>query len=89
MVKPRGAVSRPTIYLTKREHIGPGLRQIRTSQELTQLDVALAANMDPTHMGAYERNHTVPTTWKLIQILTAHRYGLVMVPLEECPEWVQ
>jgi transcriptional regulator with XRE-family HTH domain len=88
MTKTKMATSRPTIYLTNKSHIGPGLRQIRVSQDLTQLDVASAASMDPTHMGAYERNHTVPTAWKLLQILGAHRYALVMVPLEECPEWV-
>jgi transcriptional regulator with XRE-family HTH domain len=89
MTKAKAATSRPTIYLTKKADIGPGLRQIRTSQGLTQLDVASAAHMDPTHMGSYERNHTVPTTWKLLQILGAHRYALVMIPLEECPEWVR
>lgn len=87
--KARPALSRPTIYLTKKSDIGPGLRQIRTSQDLTQLDVAMAANMDPTHMGSYERNHTVPTTWKLLQILGAHKYALVMIPIEQCPDWVQ
>lgn len=89
MAKARPALSRPTIYLSKKADIGPGLRQIRVSQDLTQLDVAMAAGFDPTHMGSYERNHTVPTTWKLLQILSAHKYVLVMLPIEEAPEWVR
>lgn len=89
MPKAKPALSRPTIYLTKKADIGPGLRQIRVSQDLTQLDVAMAANMDPTHMGSYERNHTCPTAWKMLQILAAHRYVLVMLPIEEAPEWVR
>lgn len=89
MTKATPATSRPTMYLTKKGDIGPALRQIRVSQGLTQLDVASAAAMDPTHMGSYERNHTVPTTWKLLQILAAHRYVLVAMPIEEAPEWVR
>lgn len=89
MTKVKAATSRPTMYLTKKADIGPALRQIRVSQDLTQLDVATAAHMDPTHMGSYERNHTVPTTWKLLQILGAHRYVLVAMPIEEAPEWVK
>lgn len=86
--KKKIALSRPTIYVTKRDHVGPGLRQVRMSQGLTQLDVASACGIDPTHMGSYERNYTMPTSWRLVQILGAHKYAMVYLPLEECPEWV-
>lgn len=89
MAKNKAAHSRPTIYLTDKKHIGPGLKQIRVSQGLIQRDVASAANMDPTHIGDYENNHTVPTTWKLLQLMKAHGYAVVLVPLESCPEWVK
>lgn len=89
MAKAKPALSRPTIYVTGKTQIGPGLRQVRVSQALTQLDVALACGMDPTHMGSYERNHTYPTSWRLVQILGAHKYAMVYLPLESCPEWVK
>lgn len=89
MGKAKPVISRPTIYVTEKTHIGPGLRQIRVSQDMIQRDVAIACNIDPTHMGSYERNYTYPTSWRLVQILGAHKYAMVYLPLEECPEWVR
>jgi len=81
-------VGRPTIPVSREDQVGPALREIRKAHGLTQRDVseAMDTEMDPTHMGAYERGRVVPNTKRLLEILRTHNYVLVLTPREGVPD---
>lgn len=72
--------SRPTLGVDRVESIGPALRDLRLSQEVTQADVA--DTMDTTHpttVGAWENGRVIPGVRKLIEVLAAFDYQLVFM----------
>lgn len=75
-------MGRPLLVVARIEDIGPALKDLRLSQGLTQLDVADAMGMHPSHIGSYERNTVCPSGRKLLDFMLAHNYVLMFAPRE-------
>jgi transcriptional regulator with XRE-family HTH domain len=62
------------------EALGPALKDLRMSQEVTQADVAAAMETThPTTVGAWENSRCVLTVRKLIELLGTYDYQLVFM----------
>lgn len=75
-------MGRPLLYVARIEDIGPALKDLRVSQGLTQLDVAEAIGMHPSHVGSYERNTVCPSGRRLMEFMQCHHYVLGFLPRE-------
>jgi transcriptional regulator with XRE-family HTH domain len=82
--------TRPTLGVDRAGALGPALRDLRLSQEVTQADAA--ANMTSTHattVGAWENSRSIPTVRKLIELLAAYDYQIVFMHKRSLQELVR
>lgn len=77
-------MERQSFWLQKPEQFGGLLLDLRQMRGWTQRDVCkrMEADMDPTHMGSYERALTMPNLRRMLDILAAHDYVIMAVPRE-------
>jgi len=75
-------MGRPTLYVARVADIGPALRDLRLSEQASQVDVAAAIGMHQSHLGTYERGRVIPNSRRLLQLLQAHHYVIGYIPKE-------
>ena len=76
--------SRPLLGVDRPEAVGPALRDLRKSQDVSIYDVAEAM---PTGHGttvtSWETSRVIPNTRKLLEVLTVYDYVLAFVHKDE------
>lgn len=73
-------MARPILGITRIEDLGPSLRDLRRSQDVTLADVAEAIGLNHiTHLAAWERGVTSPRSVSLIGLLGAYDYVQVFM----------
>ena len=78
-------MGRPTLAVARVEDLGPAIRDLRKSQDVTQADVAAAMADGTTHattVGAWENSRIIPSVRKLMEMLDTHNYIIVLMPKE-------
>jgi transcriptional regulator with XRE-family HTH domain len=75
-------MGRPTLYVARVEDIGPALKDLRRSEDVSQADLSRAIDLHPSHMGTYERSRVIPNSRRLLEIILAHHYVIGFVPRE-------
>lgn len=80
-------LGRPSLYVARIEDIGPALKDLRLSQDVSQTDLAEAIEIHQSHMGTYERGRVIPNSRRLLEILAAHNYMLGYIPRERAEPW--
>lgn len=78
-------MSRPTLYIARPEDIGPALKDLRLTFDVSQRDHAEAIDMHPSHVGSYERGTVIPRGDQLLRLLSAHDYVIAFVHRSAMP----
>lgn len=78
-------MTRPSFWFDTPEQFGGLLLDLRQMRGLTQRQVCalMVSDMDPTHMGTYERGKVLPNLARAIDLLGAHGYVFMVVPRED------
>lgn len=75
-------MARPTLFVARVEDFGPALKDLRTSHDVSQSNLADAMGIHTSHVGSYERNTVCPSGRQLLRFMAAHNYVLAFVPRE-------
>lgn len=89
-VRKYGRGTRPTLGADRVEAVGPALRDLRMSQEVTQADAADA--MESTHattVGSWENNRHIISLKKLIELLGTYDYQIVFMHKKTFEEMIR
>lgn len=77
-------MGRPILGIARIEDLGPSLRDLRKSQDVTLLDACEAMGKNHiTHLSAWERGATHPQAASLIELLDVYDYMQVFMHKDE------